>query len=129
MRFERQNENLHSPHYKLVATSHAVLCRSVGARLLVDACQSVPHMPIDVTSLGCDFMVASGHKMLGPTGVGFVYASYDLLEQMPPWQGGGEMIDEVYLEHSTYSAPPLRFEAGTPAYGAAILCYAGHINS
>jgi cysteine desulfurase/selenocysteine lyase len=90
--------------------------RAVGARVLVDACQSVPHIPVDVQALGSDFLVASGHKMLGPTGVGFLHGKYDLLEEMPPWQGGGEMIENVYLDHSTYAAPPLRFEAGTPAY-------------
>ena len=68
------------------------IAKSVGAKLLLDACQSVPHMPVDVQALGADFVVASGHKMCGPSGVGFLWGKLALLEEMPPWQGGGEMI-------------------------------------
>jgi len=98
----------------------AALAHGVGAKLLLDACQSVPHMPVDVGALGCDFLVASGHKMCGPTGIGFLWGRYELLEQMPPWQGGGEMIDTVTLEGVTYAPPPGRFEAGTPAITQAV---------
>lgn len=92
----------------------------VGAVTVVDACQSVPHMPVDVQNLECDFLAASGHKMCGPTGIGFLYGKYDVLEQMPPVQGGGEMIDIVDLEKSTYLPPPARFEAGTPPIAEAV---------
>ncbi|KAG5011584.1 Cysteine desulfurase 1, chloroplastic isoform D [Glycine soja] len=92
----------------------------VGAKVLVDACQSVPHMMVDVQSLNADFLVASSHKMCGPTGIGFLYGKIDLLSSMPPFLGGGEMISDVYLDHSTYAEPPSRFEAGTPAIGEAI---------
>ncbi|MED6212204.1 Cysteine desulfurase 1, chloroplastic [Stylosanthes scabra] len=92
----------------------------VGAKVLVDACQSVPHMPVDVQSLNVDFLVASSHKMCGPTGIGFLYGKIDLLSSMPPFLGGGEMISDVFLDHSTYAEPPSRFEAGTPAIGEAI---------
>ncbi|MCO5580472.1 hypothetical protein L7F22_034340 [Adiantum nelumboides] len=91
-----------------------------GTKVLVDACQSVPHMPVDVQNLGVDFLVASSHKMCGPTGVGFLYGKTDLLKELPPFLGGGEMIAEVFLDHSTYAEPPSRFEAGTPAIGEAI---------
>ncbi|KAJ4724519.1 Cysteine desulfurase [Melia azedarach] len=92
----------------------------VGAKVLVDACQSVPHMVVDVQGLDADFLVASSHKMCGPTGIGFLYAKSDLLATMPPFLGGGEMISDVFLDHSTYADPPSRFEAGTPAIGEAI---------
>ncbi|KAL7226309.1 hypothetical protein ACSBR1_021426 [Camellia fascicularis] len=92
----------------------------VGAKVLVDACQSVPHMVVDVQSLDADFLVASSHKMCGPTGVGFLYGKSELLSVMPPFLGGGEMISDVFLDHSTYAEPPSRFEAGTPAIGEAI---------
>ncbi|XP_024973722.1 cysteine desulfurase 1, chloroplastic [Cynara cardunculus var. scolymus] len=92
----------------------------VGAKVLVDACQSVPHMVVDVQNLGVDFLVASSHKMCGPTGVGFLYGKSELLAAMPPFLGGGEMISDVFLDHSTYADPPSRFEAGTPAIGEAI---------
>ncbi|KAL8143843.1 hypothetical protein V2J09_016875 [Rumex salicifolius] len=103
------------PIYDVVQSAH-----SVGAKVLVDACQSVPHMVVDVQSLGADFLVASSHKMCGPTGVGFLYGNGELLASMPPFLGGGEMISDVYLDHSTYAEPPSRFEAGTPAIGEAI---------
>ncbi|CAL5203619.1 unnamed protein product [Lathyrus oleraceus] len=92
----------------------------VGAKILVDACQSVPHMTVDVQNLDVDFLVASSHKMCGPTGIGFLYGKMDLLSSMPPFLGGGEMIADVYFDHSTYAEPPSRFEAGTPAIGEAI---------
>ncbi|KAF5727579.1 cysteine desulfurase 1 chloroplastic isoform X2 [Tripterygium wilfordii] len=91
-----------------------------GAKVLVDACQSVPHMVVDVQSLDADFLVASSHKMCGPTGVGFLYGKANHLSDMPPFLGGGEMISDVYLDYSTYAEPPSRFEAGTPAIGEAI---------
>jgi cysteine desulfurase / selenocysteine lyase len=81
---------------------------------VVDGAQSAPHLPIDVQSLGCDFFAFSGHKVLGPTGVGVLYGRADRLEAMPPWQGGGDMIETVTLERSTFAPPPARFEAGTP---------------
>ena len=90
------------------------------AKILLDACQSVPHMPVDVQSLGVDWIVASGHKMCGPTGIGFLWGTSEVLESMPPWMGGGEMIQDVFMERSTYAPPPARFEAGTPAIGEAI---------
>ena len=97
--------------------------KSVGARVLLDSCQSVPHMPVDVQNLGADWIVASGHKMCGPTGIGFLWGRLDLLKEMPPFLGGGEMIMNVELEESTYAEPPLKFEAGTPAIGEVIkLC-------
>lgn len=93
------------------------LVRSRAAReavVILDACQSVPHMKVDVQDLGVDFLAASGHKMCGPTGIGFLWGREDLLNSMPPYMGGGEMIDQVTLEESTYALAPARFEAGTP---------------
>jgi cysteine desulfurase / selenocysteine lyase len=81
---------------------------------VVDGAQSMPHLAIDVQSLGCDFFAFSGHKVLGPTGVGVLYGRADRLAAMPPWQGGGDMIETVTLERSTFAPPPARFEAGTP---------------
>ncbi|XP_010244550.1 PREDICTED: cysteine desulfurase 1, chloroplastic [Nelumbo nucifera] len=98
----------------------AHLSHTIGAKVLVDACQSVPHMVVDVQSLDADFLVASSHKMCGPTGVGFLYGKSELLSAMPPFLGGGEMIADVFLDHSTYAEPPSRFEAGTPAIGEVI---------
>ncbi|XP_077236993.1 cysteine desulfurase 1, chloroplastic-like [Tasmannia lanceolata] len=103
------------PVHDIVNWSH-----NVGAKVLVDACQSVPHMVVDVQSLDADFLVASSHKMCGPTGIGFLYGKSTLLSSMPPFLGGGEMIADVFLDHSTYAEPPSRFEAGTPAIGEAI---------
>ena len=96
------------------------LAHQYDAKVLIDACQSVPHMPIDVQQIDCDWLVASGHKMCAPTGVGFLYGKKAILEAMPPFLGGGEMIDEVYFDHSTYGKLPHKFEAGTPAIGEAI---------
>ncbi len=84
--------------------------------VLLDAAQSVPHMPIDVQALDCDFLCFSGHKVYGPTGIGILYGKYDYLSQLPPYMGGGEMISRVTFDTTTYEAPPLRFEAGTPDY-------------
>jgi cysteine desulfurase / selenocysteine lyase len=88
--------------------------RERGIVTLVDGAQSAPHLPIDVQALDCDFFAFSGHKVLGPTGVGVLYGRSSLLTAMPPWQGGGDMIETVTLERSTWAAPPARFEAGTP---------------
>jgi len=91
-----------------------------GCRVLVDAAQSVPHMPVDVQDLDCDFLAFSGHKMCGPTGIGVVYAKKELLEEMVPFHGGGEMIREVHLYESTWKDPPYKFEAGTVNIAGAI---------
>ena len=93
---------------------------AVGAVVLVDGAQSVPHMPVRVQDLGCDFLAFSGHKMCGPTGIGALWGRRELLEAMPPFHGGGEMIERVELETSTYKDPPHRFEAGTPNIADAI---------
>ncbi len=92
-----------------------------GARVLIDACQSVPNMPVDVQALGCDWLVASGHKMCGPTGAGFLYGKLEVLQAMPPFLGGGEMIQDVSLDHATYAELPHKFEAGTPAIAEAVV--------
>jgi cysteine desulfurase/selenocysteine lyase len=94
--------------------------REVGARVLVDAAQSAARLPLDAAGLGADFLAFSGHKMYGPTGIGVLWARRELLEEMPPWQAGGEMIERVELERSTFRAPPLRFEAGTPNIAGAV---------
>ncbi len=91
-----------------------------GALVLVDGAQSAPHLRVDVGELGCDFFACSGHKLYGPTGIGVLYGRAALLEAMPPWQGGGDMIEQVTLEGSTWAAPPARFEAGTPPIAGAI---------
>lgn len=98
----------------------AALAHQYGAKVLVDACQSVPHMPLDVQDLDCDWLVASGHKMCAPTGIGFLYGKLDLMRSMPPFMGGGEMIADVFLENATYADVPHKFEAGTPAIAEAI---------
>lgn len=87
-----------------------------GAHFLVDAAQSVPHLKVDVQELDCDFLVFSGHKLYAPTGIGVLYGREELLERMPPYQGGGEMIARVTFEHTTYERLPYKFEAGTPDY-------------
>ncbi|KQY59356.1 cysteine desulfurase [Aeromicrobium sp. Root495] len=86
----------------------------VGALVVVDASQAVPQMPVDVASLGADFVVFTGHKMVGPTGIGVLWGRYDVLAELPPFLGGGEMIETVTMERSTFAPPPARFEAGTP---------------
>jgi cysteine desulfurase/selenocysteine lyase len=98
----------------LDAKRAAALAHGVGALLLLDGCQAVPRMPVDVAALGCDFYVFSGHKLYGPTGIGVLWGRTELLHAMPPWQGGGAMIDKVSFEGTTYAPPPARFEAGTP---------------
>ncbi len=94
--------------------------RAVGAIVVLDACQSVPHMPVDVAELGVDLAAFSGHKMLGPLGIGVMWGRYDLLEGMPPFLTGGSMIETVRMEGSTYAAPPQRFEAGVPMAAQAV---------
>ena len=121
-------ERMLTPAHKLVALAHvsnvlgslldvrraADLAHGVGAKLLVDGCQAVPRLAVDVAALDCDFYVFSGHKLYGPTGIGCLWARPELLDAMPPWQGGGSMIDKVTFERTTYAPPPTRFEAGTP---------------
>jgi len=104
----------------LDAPRAAELAHAVGARLLLDGCQAVPRLPVDVAALGCDFYAFSGHKLYGPTGIGALWARAELLEAMPPWQGGGAMIERVTFEKTTFLPPPQRFEAGTPAIVEAI---------
>jgi cysteine desulfurase/selenocysteine lyase len=92
-----------------------VEAKKYNALVLIDAAQSIAHLPIDVQKIGCDFLAFSGHKMYGPTGIGVLWGRYELLAEMPPWQGGGEMILQVSFAKTTYATPPSRFEAGTPA--------------
>ena len=92
----------------------ADLAHKVGAKLLLDGCQSAPRLAIDVQAMDCDFYVFSGHKLYGPTGIGVLWAKGEILNAMPPWQGGGSMIDKVSFEGTTYAPAPGRFEAGTP---------------
>lgn len=96
---------------QMAATAHAH-----GAYMLVDGAQSIPHFKVDVQNLDCDFLTFSGHKIYGPTGIGVLYGRENLLEKMPPYQGGGEMIARVTFEHTTYERLPYKFEAGTPDY-------------
>jgi cysteine desulfurase/selenocysteine lyase len=98
-----------NPLGDIVARAH-----EVGALVLVDGAQSVPHQPVDVMALGADFLVFSGHKMLGPTGVGVLWGRYEVLDALPPFLTGGSMIEVVRMEGSTFAAPPQRFEAGVP---------------
>lgn len=100
-----------NPVKQMVATAHAH-----GAYMLVDGAQSIPHFKVDVQDLDCDFLTFSGHKIYGPTGIGVLYGRESLLEKMPPYQGGGEMIARVTFEHTTYERLPYKFEAGTPDY-------------
>lgn len=94
--------------------------RDVGALTVLDACQSTPHMPVDVADLGVDFLAFSGHKMLGPTGIGALWGRYELLAELPPFLLGGSMIEVVHMDHTTFAEPPARFEAGTPMISQAI---------
>ncbi len=98
----------------------AALARDKGALVVVDGAQSAPHLPVRVKELGADFFAFSGHKMGGPTGAGVLWGRYEVLQQLPPFLGGGEMINEVFVDHSTYAKPPQRFEAGTPAIAEAV---------
>ncbi len=92
----------------------AELAHGIGAKLLLDGCQAVPRMTVDVQAIDCDFYVFSAHKLYGPTGIGALWARAEILDAMPPWEGGGSMIDKVTFERTTYAPPPQRFEAGTP---------------
>lgn len=96
------------------------MAHDAGAHVLLDGAQATPHTRVDVKELGCDFYVFSGHKVYGPTGVGAVYAPYSIWEEMPPYQGGGDMIRMVTFERTTYNDPPFKFEAGTPNIAGAI---------
>ena len=104
-----------TPAKEMIAQAH-----TAGALVLLDAAQSVPHLPVDVRDLDCDFLAFSGHKMLGPSGIGVLWARRELLETMPPFMGGGDMIREVHLESSTWNDVPHKFEAGTPAIVEAV---------
>ncbi len=98
----------------------SVVAKDAGALMVVDGCQGVVHMPVDVAALGCDFYVFSAHKLYGPNGVGVLWGRSEILAEMPPFMGGGDMIDHVTIEKSTYAEPPARFEAGTPAIAETI---------
>jgi cysteine desulfurase/selenocysteine lyase len=94
--------------------------KTVGAIVLIDAAQSIAHLPTDVQAIDADFLVFSGHKIYAPTGIGILWGRKNLLEELPPWQGGGEMIKEVTFDHTTYNDPPFKYEAGTPNIEGAI---------
>jgi cysteine desulfurase / selenocysteine lyase len=127
-------QRLLGPRTRFVALAHASnslgtilpvaemtqMAKRYNARVLIDGAQSIAHLPVSVQQLGCDFYVFSGHKIFGPTGIGAVYAREELLEIMPPWQGGGSMIRDVTFEETTYAAPPAKFEAGTPNIADAV---------
>jgi len=98
----------------LDAKRAADIAHSKGALLLLDGCQAVPRLPVDVAAIGADFYAFSGHKLYGPTGIGCLWGRAELLAELPPWQGGGSMIEKVTFEETTYLDPPMRFEAGTP---------------
>jgi cysteine desulfurase/selenocysteine lyase len=131
-------EALLTPRTRLVALAHvsnvlgsvldarvaADIAHSVGAKLLLDGCQAAPRMALDMRALDCDFYAFSGHKLYGPTGIGVLWAREELLDAMPPWQGGGSMIDRVTFAKTTYAPPPQRFEAGTPMITEAIALHA-----
>jgi cysteine desulfurase/selenocysteine lyase len=104
-----------NPVAQVSAQAHAV-----GAVVVVDGAQAAPHLPVDVRVLGCDFYAFSGHKLYGPTGIGVLYGRQPLFERMPPWQGGGDMIEDVSFEVITYAQPPYKHEAGTPNIAGAI---------
>ena len=123
-------KSLFSPRTRLVSIAHvsnvlgtvnpvkemAAIAHAHGAKVLVDGAQSVPHRRVDVQDIGCDFLTFSGHKIYGPTGIGVLYGREELLEKMPPYQGGGEMIARVSFEKTTYERLPFKFEAGTPDF-------------
>ncbi|MEW9854864.1 aminotransferase class V-fold PLP-dependent enzyme [Novosphingobium sp. M1R2S20] len=127
-------EAMLTPAHKLVALAHvsnvlgsvldvkqaAELAHAVGAKLLVDGCQAAPRIKLDMAKLGCDFYVFSSHKLYGPTGIGALWARAEILDAMPPWHGGGAMIDKVTFERTTFASAPQRFEAGTPMIVEAI---------
>ena len=127
-------EAMLTPEHEMVAFAHvsnvlgsvldakraAELAHSVDAKLLLDGCPAAPRLPVDVEAIGCDFYAMSAHKMYGPTGIGALWGRKELLEFMPPWQGGGSMIDKVTFAETTYAPPPQRFEAGTPAIAEAL---------
>ena len=129
-----QFEAMLGPRTKLLAITHVSnvlgtvlpvkeicgMAKSRGIRVLIDGCQAVPHTSVDVQDLDCDFYVFSGHKLYGPSGIGVLYAREELLEAMPPYQGGGEMISSVTFAKTEYAAPPYKFEAGTPNIAGAI---------
>ena len=104
----------------LDAPRAAQIAHKVGAKLLLDGCQAVPRLPVDVAAIGCDYYAFSGHKLYGPTGIGALWGRAELLDAMPPWQGGGAMIDRVTFEATTFLPAPARFEAGTPHIVGAI---------
>jgi cysteine desulfurase/selenocysteine lyase len=104
-----------NPLAAVIAKAH-----SVGALVVVDGSQAVPQLPVDVAALGADFVAFTGHKMVGPTGIGVLWGRYELLAELPPFLGGGEMIETVTMEKSTYAPPPARFEAGTPPIAQAV---------
>jgi len=104
----------------LDAKRAAEIAHKVGAKLLLDGCQAAPRLPVDVAAIGADFYVFSAHKIYGPTGIGALWAKQELLDAMPPWQGGGAMIDRVTFERTTYLPAPSRFEAGTPHITGAV---------
>ncbi len=125
-----QFEKLITPHTKIVAVTHvsntlgtvnpveqiAQIAHRHNVMVLIDGSQSIPHIKIDVQKMDCDFFVFSGHKIYGPTGIGALYGKTQLLEQLPPYQGGGEMIESVSFDKTTYNVLPYKFEAGTPNY-------------
>jgi cysteine desulfurase/selenocysteine lyase len=131
-------EKMLTPAHKIVSLAHvsnvlgsilgakraAQLAHAVGAKLLLDGCQAAPRMRLNMAELDCDFYVWSGHKLYGPTGVGVLWAREELLNAMPPWQGGGAMIDKVTFAETTYAPAPQRFEAGTPMITEVIALHA-----
>jgi len=104
-----------NPIEEIIETAH-----NMGAKVLVDGAQAAPHYPIDVSRLKCDFYALSGHKMFAPTGIGILYGKPELLDEMPPWQGGGEMIERVSFEATSFNKAPFKFEAGTPNIEGAV---------
>ncbi|KFM14884.1 putative cysteine desulfurase protein [Marine Group I thaumarchaeote SCGC AAA799-O18] len=138
---EQLDEHLATGKVKLVAISHVsnvlgtitdvkeviTKCKNAGAKILIDGAQAVPHMKVDIGNLGCDFYAFSAHKMLGPTGVGVLWARKELLENMRPFQGGGDMIREVHKQETIYNDLPYKFEAGTPNV-ADVICFSAAID-